>query len=1059
MFAETPLIIGSILALAILAPGFAAAQGNASLAAAGQGSPAAPGGLGPPAHLRCEYLENPLGIDRTTPRLSWWMVDGRRGAVQTAYQVLVASGAELLKADKGDLWDTGKVVSDQSIQVVYGGQPLKPRIPVWWKVRVWDKDGQASAWSAAASWSMGLLDRADWGDAKWIGDATPPPATAPAQNPAPTSTQAKPVPPKIDPLPAPLLRREFTLAGSAPVKRATVYVTALGLYQLHINGHRVGDHLLAPEWTNYHERVQYQTYDGTTMIKAGGNAIGAILGDGWYAGRIGLAGIVPGGPPRAIYGRQPKLLLRLEIERADGQSMTIVSDGQWKSTLDGPIRVGDLLDGETYEGARELAGWDQALFERVPNQHGTWTQVAELPLEAVKDPRTGAPVQLVAQPNEPVRVVKELKPVALTEPKPGMYIFDLGQNMVGWCRLKITARAQMATAVIRLRHAEVLNPDGTIYTANLRSAAQTDSLTCGGGAANEKGAAVAADLEGHPESAYGGGVGLLRVFEPHFTYHGFRYVEVTGLPYEPALDDLTGRVFHSSAPDAGRFECSEPLVNKLWQNAVWTQRANLMSVPTDCPQRDERLGWMGDILAFCDAACFNLDMAAFFTKWLPDVREAQAADGRYADFSPHPFDPDARFSGVPAWGDAGVVVPWRAYVNYGDKRLLEEHFDSARRWVDWIHAENPELLWKNKRHNDYGDWLNADTLKLDPNVTGGEAWPKGAEVPKEVFATMFFAHSTDLVARMAEVVGKAEEAAKYGKLFEDIKAAFNKAYVSADGRIQGNTQAGYAIALHFGLLPGGGSRGGAQDGSAGASPSRSGSAGASPSRPGSAGASPSPQTNYMLEAFKTYHGCLSTGFHSTICLMRELSARGQNDAAYRLLLNRRMPSWLYPVEHGATTIWERWDGYVEGRGFQDPGMNSFAHYAFGCIGEWLFADVAGIKPDEARPGYKHIIIRPHPGPGLTWAGAEYDSMHGRIASRWELVNGDKPEKAGLKLDISIPPNTTATVYVPATAGENVTESGRPAADAGGVKFLRVEDGAAVFELPAGQYHFAVAGGG
>jgi alpha-L-rhamnosidase len=514
----------------------------------------------------------------------------------------------------------------------------------------------------------------------------------------------------------------------------------------------------------------------------------------------------------------------------------------------------------------------------------------------------------------------------------------------------------------------------------------------------------------------------VEVFEPHFTYHGFRYVEVTGLPEKPALDDLVGCAFGSSAPTAGRFECSEPLLNKLMENIIWTQRANLMSVPTDCPQRDERLGWMGDILAFAQTACFNMDMAAFFTKWLRDVRDAQTADGRYPDFAPHPFDPAARFSSVPAWGDAGVFVPWRAYVNYGDRRLLEEHLASARRWIEYVHEKNPDLLWKNARGNDYGDWLNADTLKL-------EGWPKsGAEVPKEVFATMFFAHSTELVAKMAAVLGRSEEARRYAALAEEIKAAFQRAYVAPDGRLQGNTQAGYALALYFDLLP-------------------------AALRPAAA--------RYMLEAFGTYGGHISTGFHSTIALMQELTRNGFNDEAYRLINNRTMPSWGYALEHGATTIWERWDGYVEGRGFQDPEMNSFSHYALGSVGEWMYRTIAGLNPDEDHPGYKHFVICPRPGGGLTWATGEYDSMYGRIVSRWcweendRRDNGEAAARRPFELDVIVPANTTATVFLPARAADTVLEGAHDAERAEGVEFVRQETEERVYIVGAGHYQFRV----
>jgi len=959
--------------------------------------PSGPAGLAAPRNLRCEYLTNPLGIDQRAPRLSWEMVDARRGAVQRAYQILVADEPQQLAGDTGNLWDTGKVASDQSIQIAYAGKPLEPRMRACWKVRVWDREDQPSPWSEGASWSMGPLDPGQW-HAKWIG--------APAVPPSTSQTSARP---------ATMLRNVFEIPNIATgIRRATVYVTALGLYELRINGQRVGDHILAPEWTDYRQRVQYQTYDVTGLLRSGENVVGVLLGDGWYAGRIGLTQIVPNGPLRGIYGPQPKLLLQMEIEVVQSSSfapttrpLIVACDETWRLTTAGPVRASDLLDGETYDARREMPGWDAPGFDDSAWQPAT-----------VFDPPAA---RLVAQPNEPIRVFKELTPVALTEPKPGVYVYDLGQNIAGWCRMKLR---RPAGTTVTLRHAEVLNPDGTIYTANLRSAAQTDRYICRGSERESPSLVGRGQGEGFESSALKGsppptlplGGGGAEVFEPHFTYHGFRYVEVTGLPEKPALDALVGRAFCSSAPPAGRFECSDPMLNKLMDNIVWTQQANMMSVPTDCPQRDERLGWMGDILAFAQTACFDMDMAGFFTKWVRDVRDAQTADGRYPDFAPHPFDPAARFSSVPAWGDAGVVVPWRAYVNYGDRRMLEEHLDSAKRWIEYIREKNPDLLWKNSRGNDYGDWLNADTLKL-------EGWPKsGAEVPKEVFATMFFAHSTRLVAKMAAVLGRAQDAQQYSVLADQIKAAFNRAYVAPDGRLQGNTQAGYALALYFDLLP-------------------------ETLRPAAA--------RYMLEAFDTYGGHISTGFHSTIALMQELTRCGSNEEAYRLINNRTMPSWGYAIDHGATTIWERWDGYVEGRGFQDPGMNSFSHYAIGSVGEWMYRTILGINPDEERPGYKHFTIRPRPGGNLTRANGEYDSPHGKIVSRWHWEESFAPAGRAFVLEVAVPANTTAAVYVPATDADAVLEGGQRAAQADSVELLGCAGGECGFRVGSGQYHFTV----
>ena len=888
--------------------------------------------------LRCEYLVNPPAIDTTEPRLSWQIESNSRGASQSAYQIIVATSAAGLASNKGDLWDTGKVASNQTIQIAYQGKPLASRQRCFWKVRVWDQNGRASTWSSPAQWAMGLQP-ADW-SAKWIGDKLP----------------------SVDNLSATMLRREFKLASRA--KRAIVYVSALGVYELHINGKRVGDYLLAPEFTDYHSRTQYQAYDVTAHLRPGSNVIGAVLGDGWYAGGIGLARSVIK-KPRNIYGDHPRLIVQLETELADGKMARIVTDESWKTSREGPVRSSDILDGEDYDARREMPGWDAAGFD-----DKNWK-----PADVATNVRT----TLVAQPNEPMRVTREIKPISLNEPKPGFYVFDLGQNMVGWCRLK----AQEAAGIkVTLRHAEMLSDDGMIYTDNLRAAKQTDVYTFRGGG--------------------------VETFEPHFTYHGFRYVEVTGLKSKPQIDAITGRVFNSDMTETGSFDSSNPTLNKLWQNILWTQRGNMLSIPTDCPQRDERLGWMGDIQIFVGTGIYNMNMAAFYKKWMRDVRDAQAEDGRFADFSPHPFGKDKVFTGVPGWGDAGIVVPWRLWQHYGDKRMLAENLESGKRWVEFIRSNNPDLLWKKKRGNDYGDWLNSDTLIYEgfPN--------KGGQVPKEIFATMMFAYAADLVSRMAQILGNDEEVKKHRQLFEEIKAAFNKAYVAEDGRIQGDTQAGYAIALHFDLLP-------------------------EKLRPLA--------VKHMLEGIERYKGHMSTGFHSTYRMMLELTAAGHNDVAYKLINNQTFPSWGYSIENGATTIWERWDGYVKGRGFQNKGMNSFNHYAIGAVGEWMYRVILGINHDDARPAYEHFVIRPYPGGGLKWAKGSYDSIRGKIESSWSVAAGK------LKIDVRIPANTTATVFVPAKDANSVLESGKPASTATGVRFLRIEEGAAVFLVQSGSYSF------
>jgi alpha-L-rhamnosidase len=1075
---------------------------------------AASGGL-VPTHLRCEYLEDPMGIDVTKPRLSWQLKainSAQRGQKQLAYQVLVASSLEKLKLDQGDLWDSGQKFSDQTLHLEYAGKTLSSQFLCFWKVRVWDQTSRASSWSQPAFWSLGLLDRKDWGG-KWIGDPTvavdpeveakaagmlnygyhcksvksaetekwvvldlgskqpvdsvtlfpvhllddSPKANAyffprrfkvevadkadftdaqivldhttvdvPEPHAVPQVYKVRPLtarylrltvtglrlerhesavfalseieilsngknlareakvtasdseetlgwskeklidgvtrtvfpPPLIQP--SCYLRKSFEIPGE--ITRATVYAAARGVYELRLNGQRVGDRLLAPEWTSYHHRIQYQTYDVTTQLHQGQNAMGAIIGAGWYSGRIGLV------PRRRVYGSFPQLLLRLVIELKDGRSLSVVSDESWQKASDVPLVSSDILDGEIYDARKEMKDWDSPDF-----QGKGWQNV-----EAVADLGTA---KLVWQPNEPIRVLKEMVPIRLTEPNPGTYIFDLGQNMVGWCRFKVHGRAG---DTVTARYAEMLNDDGAIYTANLRGAPATDRFILRGGGEE--------------------------VFEPHFTYHGFRYLEVTGISYRPSFEDVLGKVFYSSAPETGVFETSSPLLNQLMHNILWTQRANLESVPTDCPQRDERLGWMGDIQAFSQTAIFNMNMAAFFTKWLRDVRDDQREDGRFPDFAPNPFIAIGQENGfgAPAWADAGTIIPWRVYLNYADKRLLEEHFDSAKRWVDFVQTKNPNNLWDNARGGDYNDWLNADTLIL-------EGWPlKGGAVPKPVFATAFYAHSVDLVAKMATVLGRSEEAKHYSRLFDQIKLAFNQAYVAPDGRIEGNTQAGYALALHFDLLP-------------------------ETLRPKA--------TERMVDALKLYQGQLSTGIQSTHRLLLELTRNGLNEESYRLLNLRSFPSWGFMIDNGATTIWERWDGYVKGRGFQDPSMNSFNHWAFGAVGEWLWRNVIGINPDPAHPGYQHFIIHPRPGGGLSWAKGSYDSIRGPILSDWKIDNHL------FKLKIVIPVNTSATVYIPTSDERSVKEGGNSVRTAKGVTWLGKEAGAVKYRAVSGTYEF------
>jgi len=1039
-------------------------------------------------YLRCEYKINPVGIDVTEPRLSWILESQRRAEVQTAYQILVGDNEVKLREDRGTLWNSGKVESDKSNQVVYKGKPLKSQMRCYWKVRVWDRDGKVSEWSEPAIWTVGLLDSQDWqaqwigydqepsgsqmdkakaislNDCKWVwfgqGDPqksdqlgrrffrraieTDPNETIkqahfrlaannevilfldgreihriPGLKPARTIDLSDKIPagnhtlaiestnengaanhavltgkllidfengetmtividsswkasdtrqenwqepdfddsswqnaqeiadvgdqpwgrPSEDELvlpPPPYLRKCFSV--DKPVKNATVYVSALGLYELHINGERIGQDYFTPGWTDYHTRVYYQSYDVTDMIKDGGNAIGAILADGWYAGYIGF------GRRRENYGSQPRLFVQLEVEYTDGGREKIVTDKSWKASY-GPLLEADFLMGETYDACKDMPGWNTFGFD-----DSGWDK-AEV-TNKIKG-------KLQSYPNVTVQKMLEVNPKKIAEPKPGVYVFDMGQNFAGWVRLKATGEA--GTKIV-LRFAEMLNPDGTIYTENLRAARCTDTYILKGTG--------------------------LEIWEPRFTFHGFRYVELTGYPGEPAPETITGIVVYSAMPPAGSFECSIPMVNQLYSNIVWSQRSNFIEIPTDCPQRDERLGWTGDAQIFIRTSTYNMDTAAFFTKWLVDLEDAQSADGAFPDVAPRKI---AVGDGTAAWGDAGVICPWTIYEVYGDTRVVERHYESMKKWIAYLKKNSENLL---RPAEGYGDWVSI-----------------ASDTPKDVIATAYFAYSTQLLSKMAVAIDKNEDAVKYKELFEQIKKAFNKAYVSDDARIKGETQTCYVLGLYFDLLP-------------------------DDKRPLA--------VQHLVEAIRKKDWHLSTGFVGLSYLLPTLTQAGHLDVAYRLLTNETFPSWGYSIKNGATTIWERWDGWTEDRGFQDPGMNSFNHYSFGAVGRWLFGTVAGIDTDG--PGYKKIIIRPRPG-GITGAKANFDSVNGTIATDWKL------EDKVFTLNVTIPVNTTATIYVPADSAESVTESGRKITKAEAVRFLRMDNGSAVFAVGSGQYQF------
>jgi alpha-L-rhamnosidase len=839
--------------------------------------------------LVCEYHTNPIGIDVMKPRMSWKIVSPETNFMQSAYEIKLTD-----QTSKGKvIWNSGKVSSDQSVNIAYEGPALKSMQRVYWQVRIWDSKGKASEWSEAAFWEMGVLDPSQW-TANWIT----------------MENEKKPE----DSKPSHFLRKDFSTAKK--IKSARVYVSALGVYELYINGKKVSNDLFTPGWTAYRHRIQYQTYDVTSMLQAKANTMGAILGDGWYRGNIGFQ------RQRNYYGDKLALIAQLHIVYTDGSDAWINTDNSWKAAT-GPILYSDIYNGETYDARLEIPGWNAPGFD-----DSKWgkTEVLDYSKQL-----------LIAPQGVPVKAIEEIKPVKqITTPK-GEVVFDLGQNMVGWTRLKVNGKK--GDAVV-LQFAEVLDKEGNFYTANLRAAKATDKYVLKGGGEE--------------------------IYEPRFTFHGFRFVKIEGFPGTPNMDNITGIVIHSAMEPTGTFSCSDPLINQLQHNIQWGQKGNFLDVPTDCPQRDERLGWTGDAQVFSPTAAFNFDVSAFYTKWLRDVAADQLPNGKVPHVIP---DVLSGGGGSTAWADASLVVPWNTYLVYGDKRILEVQYPSMKAWVEYMHSRaGDDNLWTGDDH--FGDWLAFATTRSD--------YP-GATTEKDLIATAYYAYSSGLLAKAAKIIGKNDDAAKYAQLSENIKKAFVKEFVAPSGRLVSNTQTAYSLAIVFNLLPEN---------------------------------LKSKAVEYLAgDVKKMKH--LTTGFVGTPLLCKALSSNGYEDLVFMLLNRKEYPSWLYPVTQGATTIWERWDGQKPDGSFQDVGMNSFNHYAYGAIGEWLYNYVAGIQVDTENPGYKHFFLAPHPGGGLTNASATFNSVYGEIASSWKIEGGN------MMYEVKVPANTTATVTLPSASVEKV----------------------------------------
>jgi len=850
-----------------------------------------------PSGLRCEYLTDPVGIDVPQPRFGWVLEHAARGEKQTAYQVLVSSKPE---APAGGQWDSGRVTSSESVHVVYAGKPLTSAQTYYWKVRYWDSGDRTSPYSAAARFETGLLDAAEW-KGKWIGGENQ-------------------------------IRREFTLPGRAI--RARAYIAGLGYYELRINGRKVGDRMLDPAWTTYDKRVLYTVYDITERLQPGANAVGVMLGEGWFKSRA--------------------LRMQIHAELEGGKSVDLATDESWK-TMAGPIQSDSVYNGEVYDARLETPGWDRAGFD---DAHWKAATVIDGPKGA-----------LSAQTMPPIRVVDAIVPVKTTTPRPGVYIYDLGQNISGVMEMRV--RGPRGTRV-QLRHAELLYDDGTLNVENLRGAKATDVYI----------------LRGE---------GNLEVYQPRFTYHGFRYVELTGYPGAPQFDTLRAQVVHSDVRPTGGFASSKQILNQIQRNILWGIRDNLYSVPTDCNQRDERMGWMADAHLYAETAMLNFDMPAFYTNFLRDIHDVQGVDGTVTDTVPHRF---GNRPADPAWGMAYPLLTWYMYEYYGDRRVLEQHYDGVKEWTDYLRTRSREGILD---YSYYGDWVPIE------------------KTPGNLVSTAMYYWSTDLVSRMAGILGKSGDAEAYRKQADGIKDAFNAKFWNASTGAYGTgTQTAQILPLFLNMVP--------------------------DNRRGVLGL-------LREDLVYTHNTHLTTGILGTKYLFPLLTGTSNDDVAYELATQTTYPSWGYMIENGATTLWELWQNKT------GPSMNSHNHPMFGSLGAWFYNALAGINLDEAKPGFERVVIAPHVVRDLKWAAGSLDTIRGTVASSWTRLDD------GLKLEVTIPVGSQAEVRIPellmapvslAESGRTIWKDGKYQSGVAGITGVRETTGALMVDVGSGSYAFTLA---
>lgn len=896
-----------------------------------------PGSSSRVTRLRCEYLPGPLGVDRTHPRLSWEIEAPGRGVIQTAYEIIVSSSSDKLASDSGDLWNSGKVSSGETVGLSYGGQPLSSRTDCYWKVKVWLNNGDSLV-SEPAHWAMGLLAPSDW-NARWIGLDT----FGISDSPRAYHTR----------LSARYLRKEFST--DRKVAKARLYISGLGIYQLFIDGNKIGREELSPDPTQYDKRVFYNTFDVTDALSKGKHAIGVILGNGrFFTMRWGNTNI----PPISNFG-YPKMLLEMDITYEDGSTTRVVSDSTWKVTADGPVLANNEYDGEDYDANKEMAGWDKTGFN----------DAAWKPVQLVQAPAG----QVEAQMDPLITVMDTVKPKSVFQIAPGKYVVDMGQNMVGWVRVRVQDGKKGDT--LKMHFSERINADSTLYTANLRGAEATDRYIMKDGS---------------------------QAWEPHFTYHGFRYIEVTGYPGTPATADFLGKVVYDNLPTTGEFTTSNQVVNQIYHNAYWGIRSNYRGMPTDCPQRDERMGWLGDRAVGSYGESFIFDNNTLYAKWLQDIEDAQREDGSIPDVAPTYWK---IYSDNMTWPAAYVIIANMLNHQFSNEVPLEKHYASIKKWLFYMRDKYMKdgIMPKDT----YGDWCMPPE---DPSLIHSKDSTRitaGAYL-----GTVFYYRMIQLMTHFATLTNNQADVSMWKDFGAQVKTAFNKRFLNpATDEYANNTATANVFALAYGLAP---------------------------------DSIRSQVFQHIVDkTMNDFHGHISTGLVGGQWLMRTLTANGRPDIAFQLASNTTYPSWGYMAAQGATTIWELWNGNTA-----DPAMNSGNHVMLlGDLVVWFYEDLAGIRSDDSLTGFKKMEMKPYPVKGLDHVTASYQSVRGLIKSAWSVKDG------AFDWEITIPANTTAEVYVPARTADDVTEGGRKADGAESVRFLRQEGDRAVFAIGSGSYSF------